>query len=532
MSGEADLITQLATRLIGGRHLRPDDLREDAVPAHIGRYEVVRPLAPGAGGRVLLAEDRTLRREVAIKVLGRTDATSEARFRREMQLLARLEHPGIVRVLDAGADEAGRPYFVMEHVDAPSLADRRLPLPEAVRVLEAVARACHAAHLAGLVHQRLEPQSVLVGPRPVVLDFGVACLVQAEHTAAKPGTPEFLAPEQVTGGRVGPWTDVHALGALLYEQLTGRTPFEDPDPAQVLQRIERESPPPPRQLAPRAPAALARLALRALAKRPADRPAALEMAHALRRWREGPRRALQLGAATLALLLVGVAAGAAWTELRGASSDRPALPTTVTPAPAGGGPAPTSGASTDAPAQPPAPDPAAAAPAGPSPAGAAPARPSPADSGAPAPAPAPGHPGRGLRPGPAREEGSAPPRSPADGPSPPRGEGWPPPPQPWLEGEPPPAWVEGQPPPPGVEGQPPPPWAQGPPGGQHGPPGPPHGPRPPGLRPGGRPPGARPPGPPPGGPGPPGPRQGQRPPPPPPPEGQEPAPPPGGDAPW
>ncbi|MGE0713706.1 MAG: protein kinase [Planctomycetota bacterium] len=302
-----DLLARLAARLVAG-HLRPEDVRDDAVPPRIGRYAVLRPLGRGAGGRVFLAQDPTLGRQVAVKLLAALGPSSQERFRREMQVLARFEHPGIVRIYDAGMSEDG-PYFVMEYVDQPSLADARLSLPQAVETLEAVARACQAAHDEGIVHRDLKPSNILVGPRPVVLDFGVARVLdeEASHGRTRVGTPEYMAPEQAAGEPVGPWTDVHALGVLLYEQLAGRTPFQGEDLVSVLREVCDHVPVPP----PDAPPALAALAQLALSKRPRARPSAAAFADALAHWREAPSARPAASGGLIAGAVLGVCALAA-----------------------------------------------------------------------------------------------------------------------------------------------------------------------------------------------------------------------------
>ncbi|MCC6671117.1 MAG: SUMF1/EgtB/PvdO family nonheme iron enzyme [Planctomycetes bacterium] len=218
------------------------------MPEWIGEYRVLRCLGVGGIGVVYLAEQPNPRRAVAVKVLRDDAVTPEAlrRFSREAEILARLSHPGIVRVVHAGqAGIAGRdrPYYVMEYVAGRPLhvhaAAARLDLRGRVRLLAQVCDAVAAAHAAGIVHRDLKPANVLVDETgtPRVIDFGVACLQDGSrdtlHTRAGEllGTLSYMAPEQVSAGHgaPGPYTDVHALGAVLYEVLTGRPPFPSED---------------------------------------------------------------------------------------------------------------------------------------------------------------------------------------------------------------------------------------------------------------------------------------------------------------
>jgi hypothetical protein len=222
---------------------------EDASePRRIGRYRIVRRLGEGGCGVVYLAEqDEPVRRQVALKIIRRGMDTERviARFALERQALALMNHPNIARVLDAGATEAGRPFFVMELVEGERITEfcdgRRLPLRER---LELFIRVCHAvqhAHQKGIIHRDLKPSNVLVSVEagaavPKVIDFGVAKAISGPDAreggtlAAEQfiGTPAYMSPEQAEPGRldVDTRSDVYSLGALLYEMLTGRPPFD------------------------------------------------------------------------------------------------------------------------------------------------------------------------------------------------------------------------------------------------------------------------------------------------------------------
>src|SRR5262245_22364854 len=266
----------------------------EPVPRDVDGYEVVEVLGRGGMGVVYKARDRDLPRFVAIKVLrvagGSTDA-ERARFRQEAEVLARLQHPNVVQILGVG-EHIGKPYLVLEYVAGGSL-DRRLrgqpqPPRDAALLIERLARAVDAAHRLGIVHRDLKPANVLLAPAspgdggstpygiPKVSDFGLARSADEERLTQEgfvAGTPHYMAPEQARSGEhhVGPAADVHALGAILYEALTGRPPFEADDRSALLERVSRETPAPPRDLRPDLPAALEEICLRCLQKDPAGR---------------------------------------------------------------------------------------------------------------------------------------------------------------------------------------------------------------------------------------------------------------------
>ncbi|MHC5114581.1 MAG: protein kinase domain-containing protein [Planctomycetota bacterium] len=238
----------------------------------IGPYEVVRMLGEGGFGVVYLAEQkRPIRRRVAIKIirLGMDTQHVIARFEQERQALALMDHPGIATVLDAGATEAGRPYFVMEYVDGPAITsycDRaRLAVEDRVALFREVCQAVQHAHQKGIVHRDLKPNNVLIAdidgrPMPKVIDFGIAkateskitdrTLVTAHHQII--GTPECMPPEQVAPGEIDVDTraDVYGLGVLLYRLLTGVGPFDEQrlreiDIVELVRMIREDDPPRP-----------------------------------------------------------------------------------------------------------------------------------------------------------------------------------------------------------------------------------------------------------------------------------------------
>ena len=264
------------------------------------RYELVGVLGEGAMSVVHRARDRQLGREVAVKVL-RESLTSHPqvseRFTREAQALARLDHPGIIRVYDSGID-GGRAYLVMELVDGTALskvlAEKKRDRAALLRLLERVARAVHHAHEKGVIHRDLKPDNILVtGDVPKVADFGLARLVESSpaltRSGAVLGTPMYMAPEQVEGGReVTVRTDVYALGALLYEVLTGRPPHVGDSIPEVYAAISRGDAAPPRRLDPTVPWELEAIALKSLEKDSTRRYATAEaFAEDLRRYLAG-----------------------------------------------------------------------------------------------------------------------------------------------------------------------------------------------------------------------------------------------------
>ncbi|MCC6233974.1 MAG: tetratricopeptide repeat protein, partial [Verrucomicrobiales bacterium] len=216
----------------------------------IGRYLIEARIGEGGMGVVYRARQTSpLVRLVALKVikLGMDTRRVVARFEAERQALALMDHPHIARVLDAGSTDSGRPYFVMELVSGMRLTDHcdqlRLPLPHRLRLFIQVCHAVQHAHQKGIVHRDLKPSNILVAPSqnpaepgtPRIIDFGIAKAVQATHPfevtlttqAGFLGTPSYMSPEQAAGDAdIDTRTDIYSLGVLLYELLTGRTPFD------------------------------------------------------------------------------------------------------------------------------------------------------------------------------------------------------------------------------------------------------------------------------------------------------------------
>lgn len=254
------------------------------LPREFGDYTLQEELGRGGMGIVYRAEQRSLGREVAVKVILRGALASSgdvARFRSEAEAAARLEHPGIVPIFEVG-EVNGHVYFTMPLVRGQTLnellADGPLSSRNAARLVRDVARAIQYAHERGVVHRDLKPANVLVDleERTHVTDFGLAKRVYDERTASLTatgailGTPAYMAPEQAAGGRgeVGPASDVYSLGALLYALVTGRPPFQGPSPVDTLLMVLEQDPVPPRLLNRQVNRDLEMIVLRCLQKPP------------------------------------------------------------------------------------------------------------------------------------------------------------------------------------------------------------------------------------------------------------------------
>jgi serine/threonine-protein kinase len=283
----------------------------DSLPAVPG-YEVECELGRGGMGVVYRAQQTALARTVALKVIlaGAHAGTSDrARFRKEAEAVAGLQHPNIVQVHEVGEHD-GRLFFSLEHCAGGSLEKRLdgtpLPPAEAARLVEALARAVHYAHGQGVIHRDLKPGNVLFTADGALklTDFGlVKRLGETGRTAtgAILGTPSYMAPEQAEGkGRpVGPAADVYGLGAILYELLTGRPPFKAATPVDTILQVVADEPVPPSRLHSRTPRDLETVCLKCLRKGPHQRyPSAAALADDLGRWLRGePVLARRAGAA-------------------------------------------------------------------------------------------------------------------------------------------------------------------------------------------------------------------------------------------
>lgn len=265
-------------------------------------YRVEALLGHGGMGVVYRAWHLRLNRAVALKMLlaGPCARPEELeRFQREAQAVAGLGHANIVQVYDVG-DVDGRPYFTMELVKGGSLADqiRGIPQPaqQAAALVATLADAVHVAHQNGIVHRDLKPANILLtrDGTPKVTDFGLARRLEGDGgltlSGTPVGTPSYMAPEQARGNRqaIGPATDVYALGAILYELLTGRPPFRAESATATLQQVVADEPVPPSRLNPKVPRDLATICLKCVEKDPAKRyRSAAALADDLRRFERG-----------------------------------------------------------------------------------------------------------------------------------------------------------------------------------------------------------------------------------------------------
>src|SRR5919202_4286329 len=232
---------------------------------------------------VYRAYDETLERWVAIKLMHTAlshDPLQLERFRREARAVARLSHPHVVTVIDAGEDD-DHPYIVFEYVEGETLKGRikrtgGLPVVEAVAYAIEIARALAAAHAQRLVHRDVKPQNVLLDPegRAKVTDFGIARSLEAQGLTATGrvlGTTDYVSPEQALGQEVTEQSDIYSLGIVLYEMLTGETPFSADTQVAVAMKHVREPLPDVQRRRPEVSAALAAIVERATAKQTQNR---------------------------------------------------------------------------------------------------------------------------------------------------------------------------------------------------------------------------------------------------------------------
>jgi WD40 repeat protein/serine/threonine protein kinase len=268
----------------------------------LGNYELLQEIGRGGMGVVYKARQVGLDRVVALKVILADDHASAqevARFRHEAEAVARLQHSHIVQIYEVG-EQDGRRYFSLEYVDGGNLekklAGTPLPARQAAELVEKLAQAMQHAHQQGIVHRDLKPANVLLTAAgvPKVTDFGLAKRLEAEagltQSGAIVGTPSYMAPEQAAGDakEIGPAADVHALGAILYECLTGRPPFQGASVPDTLGLVRFQEAVPPRRLQPKVPPDLETICLKCLQKeRPRRYTTAQALADDLRRFLDG-----------------------------------------------------------------------------------------------------------------------------------------------------------------------------------------------------------------------------------------------------
>jgi serine/threonine-protein kinase len=248
-----------------------------------GRYRLEAKLGSGGMSTVYLARDETLDRQVAVKVMHREMSEQPdqlERFRQEARSVAKLSHPNVVSVIDAGED-GGHPYIVFEYVEGETLKQRiarlgALDVQDAVAYTIEVGRGLSGAHARSMVHRDVKPQNVLIDPdgRAKVTDFGIARQLERDGVTATGrvlGTTDYVAPEQAMGRTVDPRSDVYSLGVLLYEMLTGDVPFHADSQVGVAMKHVNEEIPDVQRARPEVSAAVALVVERATAKDPAER---------------------------------------------------------------------------------------------------------------------------------------------------------------------------------------------------------------------------------------------------------------------
>lgn len=251
------------------------------LPTTIGDYELIEELGRGGMGVVFRARQISLDREVAIKMILRGRLASEAdlqRFLAEASATARLQHPNIVPVYEAG-DIEGRPFFSMQLIVGETLAERVInhgPLPqrEIATIVAAIARAIGFAHEQGILHRDLKPSNILLATdgTPLITDFGLAKQSDSDASLTRSGmlvgTPAYMSPEQAGGRRnlIGPASDVYSLGCILYFALTGRSPFVSDSPMETVMLVVEQDPIAPRTLRPKLDRDLEMIVVRCLQK--------------------------------------------------------------------------------------------------------------------------------------------------------------------------------------------------------------------------------------------------------------------------
>jgi len=265
-------------------------------PDKVGRYKIKSELGRGGMATVYRAYDPSFDREVAVKVLPREmvhNLVFRVRFKRELKMIASLEHPAIVPVYDVGEEPDGRQYFVMRYMGGESLSDwikrGALPLQDTAIIIERLASALDYAHQKNIVHRDIKPDNVLFDDtnHPYLTDFGIAKLTESAISATgggTMGTPAYVSPEQAQGANVDSRADIYGMGVMIYEMLTGKKPYDADSPMSVAVRHITEPIPDILQARPDLPIEVDAIIKRAMAKDREDRyPNAIELSRALNR---------------------------------------------------------------------------------------------------------------------------------------------------------------------------------------------------------------------------------------------------------
>jgi eukaryotic-like serine/threonine-protein kinase len=309
------------------RSARPAD--PDRSGERLGHYQLEAKIGEGGMGVVYAARDTRLGRSVALKLLPRAvigDPSRRKRLLREARAAAAITHGSIATIYEAGEID-GDVFLAMEKIEGRNLraciVKGRVPIDEALRVIQAIAEGLAHAHDKGIVHRDVKPENVMLleGGAVKVLDFGLAKLGPAAPEAGESdlatraggllGTPSYMSPEQAKGHAVGPPGDVFALGIVLYELLTGKRPFVGVSAAEVFIAIDRDQPALPSRVNPQVPVALERLVMRCLAKNPAHRfQDGRELSQAITAFLSGPRTSPWRKVVFFAAALAGITLGA------------------------------------------------------------------------------------------------------------------------------------------------------------------------------------------------------------------------------
>jgi tetratricopeptide (TPR) repeat protein len=315
---------------------------------NVGPYEIIEKLGSGGMGEVFLCHDARLQRRVALKCLTRTElGTEEADVLREARAAARLTHPHIASVYDV-LEHDGRAFIVMEYVEGESLRTRlqrgTLSADQSIAIGRQLASALAAAHAQGVIHRDLKPSNVQVMPNGTVkvLDFGVAKIIPRLDTVTdaptttpttgprnrldSPGTPVYMAPEQLISGRADTRSDIYSLGIVMFEMVTGRRPYVEMDAVALAVAMSTSPPPPPDAIDPRVPRRLSSVIVKALQREPFNRyqtaeefgaaldelvePTTREVARA--QWDRGRRSIRPLIIAAATMLTLAVAGALLW----------------------------------------------------------------------------------------------------------------------------------------------------------------------------------------------------------------------------